>query len=359
MLKRSTLLFFLSRESSGISIAMVVALLFATYALILDIEISKALSIPLSVSAHNIMIHLLLVFLSFFIAFIIIDFTFGLIRWRLRTNRSFVFIKTILLTLFVAVFLIIHHVFFSGIATHLLAGKAGKQTFYPYSISLILVFCLTLAFISNYCSYIIRSRGWDFFITSINNKFQKSSKSKRLVMFLDINGSTKLAHKMGSTKYLQLQGDFFKDLELVSYRHMGTIFEYVGDEACLMWPLKLGIMNADAIRIIESLQEQLYKRRDYYNNKYGEVPTFKAALHAGDITTLVSGYNIVDIKYQGKINQVCARLLDKCHELNSILLVSKQAQQLFSHTLGCDFEYLGAFLLKGIESEVMIYRAKI
>ena len=59
----------------------------------------------------------------------------------------------------------------------------------------------------------------------------------RVLMFLDLAGSTSLAESMGELRVQNLLTRFFFDIDDAIVAHGGEVHAYVGDEVIVTWPL--------------------------------------------------------------------------------------------------------------------------
>ena len=106
---------------------------------------------------------------------------------------------------------------------------------------------------------------------------------------MDLKSSTTHAEKLGHFKYSQLIQDCFYDLTDVVLCHEAQIYQYVGDEVVLTWKVDKGIKNNNCIHTFLEYDKAIKDRTNYYHNKYGLVPQFKAGLNLGDVTVAEVG----------------------------------------------------------------------
>jgi adenylate cyclase len=67
----------------------------------------------------------------------------------------------------------------------------------------------------------------------------------------------------------------------------------------------------------------LNKKLDYYNEKYGVVPEFKAGLHYGYVMAGEIGVVKREIAFSGDVLNTTSRIQSKCNELGVNILLSK------------------------------------
>ncbi|MCB0633354.1 MAG: hypothetical protein KDD15_26645, partial [Lewinella sp.] len=112
-------------------------------------------------------------------------------------------------------------------------------------------------------------------------KYHRPREEMRIFMFLDLQASTTIAEQLGHIRFSRLLQDCFFDLTEPVLRHRAEIYQYVGDEAVLCWPVKGGFKNNHCLHCYFDFLDRLEERADYYQAKYGLLPFFKAGVHYG------------------------------------------------------------------------------
>ena len=68
-------------------------------------------------------------------------------------------------------------------------------------------------------------------------RYRTPVREERVLMFLDLAGSTSLAEAMGELRVQNLLTRFFYDIDDAIVAHGGEVHAYVGDEVIVTWPL--------------------------------------------------------------------------------------------------------------------------
>ena len=173
-------------------------------------------------------------------------------------------------------------------------------------------------------------------------------------MFLDLKSSTSYAEEYGHIKYSQLVQDCFYDLTDIVYKRCAKIYQYVGDEVILTWKVDNGTENNNCIKAFFDFDRALKRRKEYYDNKYGILPEFKAGVHYGNVVVTEIGGAKEEIAYHGDTINTAARIQGKCNELKQELLISERLKNKVRST-GFEFDKLGSIELKGKEQQVLLY----
>jgi len=214
---------------------------------------------------------------------------------------------------------------------------------------------LAISIFSNFLDELHRKLGRDAIYNLVLGKYHQVKQEERLFLFVDLNNSTDIAEEMGEMEYSHFLQDYFYDISEPIARYFGRIYQYVGDEAVVTWPLKKGIKFAVCIRCFFAIQKQIRRYKSYYEERYGRVPEFKAALHGGTVVVSEVGKYKSEIAYHGDVLNATARMLGKCHELASELLVSDAVLKLVELPKYLKADQMGTFQLKGKIQEMGLH----
>ncbi len=211
-----------------------------------------------------------------------------------------------------------------------------------------LVFCLFYLEISdNIGQYVI--------LNFFTGKYHKPIEEERIFMFLDMKSSTSIAEKLGHIKYFDLLNDYYRDLSDPIIKYGGEIYQYVGDELVLSWKLNKNNKNTNCIECFLSMQESLSKKSDIYLSKYKVVPTFKAAIHSGLVTTGEIGKIKKDIVFTGDVLNTTARIQGLCNKYGVKLLLSSALKDILELKNSYNLIELGQTQLRGKEETIILY----
>ena len=184
--------------------------------------------------------------------------------------------------------------------------------------------------------------------SSINEKENFTAHEEtRVFMFLDINSATTIAEQLGHIRYHNLLNDFFCDISFPVEQCEGEIYQYVGDEISISWPLETGIRNANCIKLYFSIYDLIDKMGDKYEHEYGLLPTFKASVHAGPVMVGKVGSIRETIVYSGDVLNTTSRIQGLCKKYNCPLLISKDLSTLLPKDHSFNISELGNLSLRG------------
>ncbi len=157
----------------------------------------------------------------------------------------------------------------------------------------------------------------------IIGRYHRPRRERRIFMFVDLEGSTRLAKTLSLEHYYGLVNDFFQDVAEPAVDADGEIYEYVGDEVVISWPYEAGTRNANCVRAFFEMEKAIWGRSGEYIERYGAVPAFKAALHEGEVIAAEMGGIKRVIAFNGEVLNVTARIRSECSRLGYRLLASR------------------------------------
>ncbi len=155
-------------------------------------------------------------------------------------------------------------------------------------------------------------------------RYFKPRSELRIFMFLDMRSSTSIAEKLGHVRYFKLLNDVFADITDPVVDSRGEIYQYVGDEMSMSWPLRKGIASHRCIDCFFRIQEKLKRRSAYYKSEYGISPVFKAGLHYGNVTTGEVGLVKKELIFSGDVVNTAARIQNSCNAHGVDILISRE-----------------------------------
>jgi len=223
---------------------------------------------------------------------------------------------------------------------------ATRKVFEFLSISLI------ISLVSNFMDELHRKLGGDAIYNLIFGKYHQVKHEERLFLFIDLNNSTDIAEQMGELEFSHFLQDYFYDISEPIARYFGRVHQYVGDEVVVTWQVKKGLKFAVCIRCFFAIQKQIRRYRSDYEKRYGGVPEFKAALHGGNVVVSEVGKYKSEIAYHGDVLNTTARILSKCHDLASELLISDYVLERVELPKYLKADPMGSFQLRGKQQEI-------
>ena len=192
-------------------------------------------------------------------------------------------------------------------------------------------------------------------VSYLAGRYHRPQQELRIFMFLDMRSSTSIAEDLGHVRYFQLLNELFSDITDHIVDQRGEIYQYVGDEISVSWPLKRGLDRQRCIRCFLNIRNKLQSRAAYYNTRYGIAPAFKAGFHYGEVTTGEVGLVKKERIFSGDVVNTAARIQNMCNEHNVDNLISKELLDLLLPKGDLPVREIGSIALKGKRSAVSLW----
>ena len=216
-------------------------------------------------------------------------------------------------------------------------------------------FGISFVFIGIFATQIIQLIGVNNLWRLIIGRYHKPRVVKRIFMFIDLNDSTSLAERLGDEQYSYFIKEYFKDVSDAINKYSGEIYQYVGDEVSVIWPL--GKKNDHCINCFFEIQKIIDEKSELYLEKFGCVPHFKAGAHVGTVVITEVGKLKKALAYHGDVVNTTARIIGKCRELNQEFLISNDLLAVVDQK-SIDVVELGELPLKGKVEKKRLYGIK-
>ncbi len=198
-------------------------------------------------------------------------------------------------------------------------------TLFPSSLSfwsIIIYFTLSVLFCLFYAE-VSDNIGQAVLLNFFTGKYHQPLEEERVFMFLDMKSSTAFAEQLGHVQYFTMLKEYYVDLSDTIIQYGGEIYQYVGDEVIITWKLKRGFAN-HSLNCFFAMKENLQHQATKYQSKYGLIPTFKAGIHYGKVTTGEIGVIKKEIIFSGDVLNTTARIQGLCNSYEVDLLVSEK-----------------------------------
>ncbi len=218
-----------------------------------------------------------------------------------------------------------------------------------------ILYIVMVSFVFSFIKIATEKFGKGVFLKMLMGKYKNPQEEKRIFMFLDLKDSTTIAENLGHFKYSQFIQDCFYDLNEVVPKYDAEIYQYVGDEAVLSWPYRKGLAHNNCVDLFFAFQQKKQSKSQYYLDKYGIVPEFKAGLHGGVLMVTEVGVIKKEIAYHGDVINTSARIQAECNKHHVRLLISEKLLKDLKISTHLSSKFLGSVLLKGKQEKVNIH----
>ena len=234
-------------------------------------------------------------------------------------------------------------------------GGAERELFGDGDVWWTIVFSFAVGFSVVLSLGLNRLIGPGVFRNFLLGRYHTPREEERAVLFIDLADSTAIAERIGATRFLALMNEFVHDIGVALQGSGGVIYQYVGDEAIITWRLDRARDISGAVDVVLRLRVRVAARADDYRSRFGVVPSFRAALHAGPVVVGEMGDSKLEIVLLGDTVNTTSRIEQSCRELDRDFLASAEALALTVLPPGTVCEEMPPVALKGKSRPVRLF----
>jgi class 3 adenylate cyclase len=151
--------------------------------------------------------------------------------------------------------------------------------------------------------------------------YHRPVEERKVLLFLDINGSTALAERLGALTMRSLVRKFLSDVSQPIVDYGGEIYLYKGDGLIAVWNWADAV-KADAIlKAVDAMFAAVAKERDAYQRLFGVVPGFRVGIHGGAVIVSEQGDAKRSIGIYGDAINIAARMEEaaRAHDVRCVI----------------------------------------
>jgi adenylate cyclase len=185
-----------------------------------------------------------------------------------------------------------------------------------------LLFFVAVALAFNFVFLLRGLLGGRILIALLTGRYHRPRSEERIVLFLDLCGSTELAEKLGDEAFHRFLNRVLFDVTEPVLDAGGEIYRYVGDEIIVTWPLAKGARDAAAIACLFAIEDALSRGRAEYRRSFGAEPRLRCALHAGPLIVGEMGDIKREIVMLGDTMNTAARIEEACRTTGRDVIAS-------------------------------------
>lgn len=191
-------------------------------------------------------------------------------------------------------------------------------------------------------------------VSLLLGRYRRPREERRVVLFLDLRGSTGLAERMGDAAFLGLLNRIAYDITDPILAAGGEIYRYVGDGIIVTWRAH-GASEAAAIACVFAIADLLARRRADYEREFHAAPQLRAALHAGPLVLGEMGDVKREIVMLGDVMNTAARLEEACRATGQDVIASGAVLEGVTLPPGIVARSLGPMALRGKTEAIELF----
>jgi class 3 adenylate cyclase len=166
--------------------------------------------------------------------------------------------------------------------------------------------------------------GRRMFLGFLLGRYERPQAQERIVLSMDLVGSTALAERLGDLRYFRFLNTTYSLMTDALLRNEGEVHKYVGDEVIITWTMMDGLREHNCLDLFFDVQERIAAHADELQREYGAVPQFRGAVHGGRVIVAQIGHIKRGIELSGDVMNATSRMVGVCKEMKADLLVSAE-----------------------------------
>ena len=236
--------------------------------------------------------------------------------------------------------------------THLVLGRLDDLPVVyrrlPYGITFFTTFSIVGILMIRLAHFI----GLRTLLDLVIGTYHRPVEERKVLLFLDINGSTALAERLGALTMRSFVRKFLSDVSQPIVDCGGEIYLYKGDGLIAVWNWADAV-KADAIlKAVDAMFATVAKQRDAYQRLFGAVPTFRIGIHGGPVIVSEQGDAKRSIGIYGDAINIAARMEEAARAHNARCVISEIVAQALADR--SRVRPIGTEQVKGISAPVAI-----
>jgi len=174
------------------------------------------------------------------------------------------------------------------------------------------LFSLAASFVFVFVMAVNKLLGQNVLLSFVTGRYHRPRLEERVLLFIDMEGSTGLAERLGPLAFHRLLNRFVTDLTDPIVAARGEIYSYVGDELIATWKIEEGIGHARCVTACFDAFDALARKAPEYRSGFGAAVNFRAGLHCGPLVTGEMGSIKTEIVFLGDAVNTAARIQELC-----------------------------------------------
>lgn len=216
-----------------------------------------------------------------------------------------------------------------------------------------LLFAFAVSFLFNFVFTLRTMLGPSTLLALVTGRYHAPHSEERTVLFLDVQGSTPLAERLGDHDFHRFLNAVFHDVTDPVLETGGEIYRYVGDEVIVTWPRGKG---GESVACLFAIDAALRARAGDYQRAFGAASRVRGALHAGTLIVGEMGDVKREIVMLGDTMNTTSRIEGACRTTGCDYIASADAlRSVVPMPLGIHAASLGKLPLHGKEEEIELF----
>ncbi len=164
--------------------------------------------------------------------------------------------------------------------------------------------------------------GRRLFLGFMLGRYDKPVDEERVMLSIDLVGSTGLNERMGDLRYFRFLNTAHSLMTDAVLRNEAEIHKYIGDEVIFTWTMRGGLRHLNCLDLYFDIQERLARHEAVFMAEFGAMPRFRGALHGGRVIASQVGHIKRAVEFSGDAMNTVSRVLGLAKDLKCDLLVT-------------------------------------
>jgi adenylate cyclase len=231
---------------------------------------------------------------------------------------------------------------------------SGGSLTAPHARDVWLAIALSIAF--NAVAGINQLLGGNVLLSFVAGRYHRPKIEERIVLFLDMESSTRHAEHLGELRFLDLLNRFIADVTTAIVAEGGEIHKYVGDEIIATWIPSDAVANLRCLTACFDAMRSLEANLLDYKREFDVAVRFRAGLHIGQVVVGELGLFKMEIALLGDTMNTTARIQAASREAGHRIVASGTLLESMS-PLPADIASvkLGRVKLRGKEADLELF----
>lgn len=240
----------------------------------------------------------------------------------------------------------------TGLTAFLVHGNPSA-TWEIFSHRDILVLSIAGALIINAVINVNRLLGPGMLFRFLIGRFYRGRREQRAFIFVDVCNSTQIASRIGDLAYYRYINQAIQLIEGVALANEGEIYEYIGDEVTVSWPLTAH--QTGPLRFARELTAALDAQVPRFRRRFGETIAVRMGGHAGYVVAGEIGAARRKIAFIGDTVNTAARLEQLARDWSLSVVVSRPLLEHFPVPGGMVAVSLGEVPIRGRSDPIEVF----
>jgi adenylate cyclase len=197
--------------------------------------------------------------------------------------------------------------------------------------------------------------GQNVLLNFITGRYHAPRVESRVFLFIDMEGSTGLAERLGPLAFHHLLNRFVLDLTQPIVAARGEIHRYIGDELIATWRFNEGIADGRCIAACFAAIDLIARHAPDYRRDFGAAVSVRAGLHCGPVVTGEMGSARKEIVFLGDTVNTTARIQELRRQTGDRVVASADLIDCLELPRGVAKRSLGDLRLRGKGADLALY----